>query len=124
MLISSSVGTGNQSSGFDAFRVRSSILAAAGTACSKKVPAKDLAKGVTRATFAVTSESYAHMTPFTKPAGLFILIGLFTACVPARKYEELQTRYKGTQESEAAALAKAQAAEAAVRNRPPAWWTW
>lgn len=57
------------------------------------------------------------MTPFTKPAGLFILIGLFTACVPARKYEELQTRYKGTQESEAAALAKAQAAEAAMKEQ-------
>ncbi len=72
---------------------------------------------MTRATFAVTSESYAHMTPFTKPAGLFILIGLFTACVPARKYEELQNRYKGTQESEAAALAKAQAAEAAMKEQ-------
>lgn len=57
------------------------------------------------------------MTPFTKPAGLFILIGLFTACVPARKYEELQNRYKGTQESEAAALAKAQAAEAAMKEQ-------
>lgn len=57
------------------------------------------------------------MTPFTKPAGLFILIGLFTACVPARKYEELQTRYKSTQESEAVALAKAQAAEAAMKEQ-------
>ena len=57
------------------------------------------------------------MTPFTKPAGLFILIGLFTACVPARKYEELQTRYKSTQESEAAALAKAQQAEAAMKEQ-------
>lgn len=72
---------------------------------------------MTRTTFAVTSESYAHMTPFTKPAGLFILIGLFTACVPARKYEELQTRYKSTQESEAVALAKAQAAEAAMKEQ-------
>jgi chemotaxis protein MotB len=57
------------------------------------------------------------MIPFPKPAGLFILIGLFTACVPARKYEELQTRYKSTQESEAEALAKAQAAEAALKEQ-------
>jgi chemotaxis protein MotB len=57
------------------------------------------------------------MTPFTKPAALFILIGLFAACVPARKYEELQTRYKSTQESEAAALAKAQQAEAAMKEQ-------
>ena len=57
------------------------------------------------------------MIAFPKPAGLFILIGVFTACVPARKYEELQTRYKSTQESEAAALAKAQAAEAAMKEQ-------
>lgn len=57
------------------------------------------------------------MTPFTKPTALFILIGLFTACVPARKYEELQTRYKSTQESEAAALAKTQQAEAAMKEQ-------
>ena len=57
------------------------------------------------------------MTPFTKPAGLFILIAVFTACVPARKYEELQTRYKSTQESEAAALSKAQQAEAAMKEQ-------
>ncbi len=57
------------------------------------------------------------MTPITKPAALFILIGVFTACVPARKYEELQTRYKSTQESEAAALAKAQQAEAAMKEQ-------
>lgn len=57
------------------------------------------------------------MTPFTKPAALFILIGVFAACVPARKYEELQTRYKSTQESESTALAKAQAAEAAMKEQ-------
>jgi len=49
-----------------------------------------------------------------------ILIGLLTACVPARKYEELQTRYKSTQESETAALAKAQEAETALREQTAA----
>ncbi len=53
----------------------------------------------------------------TKPAVPFILIALFAACVPARKYEELQTRYKSTQESEAAALAKAEQAEAAMKEQ-------
>ncbi|MFT3884597.1 MAG: OmpA family protein [Flavobacteriales bacterium] len=46
-----------------------------------------------------------------------ITIALFTACVPARKYEELNDRYKSKQESEAAALAKAQAAEAAQKEQ-------
>lgn len=60
------------------------------------------------------------MTLFPKPAAVIILIGLFTSCVPARKYEELQTRYKSTQESEAAALAKAQQAEAAMKEQTAA----
>lgn len=57
------------------------------------------------------------MSPLPKPSALVILLVLFTACVPARKYEELQTRYKSTQESEAAALAKAQGAEAAMKEQ-------
>ena len=57
------------------------------------------------------------MRPFPKPTLPLILIVLFTACVPSRKYEELQTRYKSTQESEAAALAKAQQAEAAMKEQ-------
>lgn len=57
------------------------------------------------------------MTAFPKPALPIFLIVLFTACVPARKYEELQTRYKSTQESEAAAVAKAQQAEAAMKEQ-------
>jgi chemotaxis protein MotB len=48
---------------------------------------------------------------------LLIPIALLTACVPARKYEELNDRYKSKQESEAAALAKAQAAEAAQKEQ-------
>ncbi len=72
---------------------------------------------VPTATFAVTSERYALMTPFPKPAATIILIALFTACVPARKYEELQTNYKSAQESEAAAVAKAQQAEAAMKEQ-------
>ncbi len=39
------------------------------------------------------------------------------ACVPARKYEELNSRYKASQESETAALAKAQQAEAALKDQ-------
>lgn len=35
-----------------------------------------------------------------------------SACVPSRKYEELNTRFKAAQESESAALARAQQAEA------------
>ena len=57
------------------------------------------------------------MISFTKPAALLILIAVFTACVPSRKYEELQTRYKSTQESEAAALAKAQQADATMKEQ-------
>lgn len=57
------------------------------------------------------------MTTFLKSAPAIILISLFTACVPARQYEELQSRYKTMQESEAAALAKAQQAEATMNER-------
>ncbi|HMU12432.1 MAG: OmpA family protein [Bacteroidetes bacterium] len=57
------------------------------------------------------------MNPTSKSATLLILIALLTACVPARKYEELQSRYKSTQESETAALAKAQTAEAAMKEQ-------
>ncbi len=46
-----------------------------------------------------------------------ILIALFAACVPARKYEELNTRYKSVQESEAAAIAKQQQADAAMKEQ-------
>jgi chemotaxis protein MotB len=46
-----------------------------------------------------------------------MIAGLFTACVPNRKYEELQSRYKSTQESEAAALAKTQQAEARMKEQ-------
>lgn len=52
----------------------------------------------------------------TLPAALFAT-ALFTACVPARKYEELNARFKASQESEAAALAKAQQAEAAMKDQ-------
>lgn len=51
----------------------------------------------------------------TLPAVL-ITTALLSACVPARKYEELNGRYKAAQESEAAALAKAQQAEAAMKD--------
>jgi chemotaxis protein MotB len=42
---------------------------------------------------------------------------LFTACVPHRKYEEVNARLKAAQESEAAALTKAQQAEAAMKEQ-------
>ncbi len=47
---------------------------------------------------------------------LTLMAGL-AACVPARKYEELNTRYKTMQENESAALAKAQQAEAALKDQ-------
>ena len=46
-----------------------------------------------------------------------IAIATLASCVPARKYEELQSRYKSSQESEAAALAKAQQSDAAVQQQ-------
>ncbi len=45
-----------------------------------------------------------------------LLIALSTACVPARKYEELNARYKSMQDSESA-LASAQQAEAAMKEQ-------
>ncbi|HMN05085.1 MAG TPA: OmpA family protein [Flavobacteriales bacterium] len=45
-----------------------------------------------------------------------VAAALLSACVPARKYEELNARYKATQDSEAAAQAKAQQAEAAMKD--------
>lgn len=56
-----------------------------------------------------------------QPWGPIALIALFTACVPQRKYDELNTRYKSTQETEAAALAKAQQAEATMKEREAAF---
>ena len=47
---------------------------------------------------------------------LLLLIGLSVACVPARKYEELNARYTSMQESESGALAKAQQTEAAMKD--------
>lgn len=57
------------------------------------------------------------MTNHIKGGAAIILISLFIACVPARKYEELQTRYNTMEASEAAALAKAQQAETALNER-------
>ncbi len=48
---------------------------------------------------------------------LFSIVALLAACVPARKYEELSSRYKASQASEAEALAKAQQAEAARKDQ-------
>ncbi len=42
---------------------------------------------------------------------------LFTACVPSRKYEEVNARLRAAQDSEAAALAKAQQADAAMKEQ-------
>ncbi|MBP8822036.1 MAG: OmpA family protein [Flavobacteriales bacterium] len=44
-------------------------------------------------------------------------LALLAACVPARKYEELNERYKAMQASESAALAKAQQAEASLKDQ-------
>lgn len=55
-----------------------------------------------------------------RPALSLIALALLAACVPNRKYEELQTRYRSTQESESAAVAKAQQAEAAMLEQKAA----
>ena len=57
------------------------------------------------------------MNPTRIPSATVVLIALFAACVPARKYEELQSRYKSTQETEGAAMAKAQQAEASMKEQ-------
>lgn len=57
------------------------------------------------------------MHPSHRPLPFVLFLALFTACVPARKYEELNDRYKSMQESESAALAKAQQAEAAMKEQ-------
>jgi len=48
---------------------------------------------------------------------LSITILLFSACVPSRKYEELDARYKAMQQSQTDALAKAQQAEATLKDQ-------
>lgn len=55
-----------------------------------------------------------HLKYGTCMVGVAALLG---ACVPARKYEELNTRYKAMQESESATLAKAQQAEASLKDQ-------
>ena len=55
-----------------------------------------------------------------RPAFSLIALALLAACVPNRKYEELQTSYRSTQESESAAVAKAQQAEAAMLEQKAA----
>lgn len=72
---------------------------------------------MTSVNFVVTPESYIPMNLPRTAFAIFILIALFVACVPARKYEELQTRYKSTQESEGAALAKAQQVDASMKEQ-------
>lgn len=56
----------------------------------------------------------------TRHAPLLALLLLSAACVPNRKYEELQARYRSTQDSENAAVAKAQQAEAAMLEQKAA----
>ena len=66
-------------------------------------------------------ETHRNTYPMTASRNILqlSLLTLLTlgACVPSRKYEELDTRYKAMQESERAALAKAQQAEAAMKDQ-------
>lgn len=55
-----------------------------------------------------------HLKYGTCMVGVAALLG---ACAPARKCEELNTRYKAMQESESATLAKAQQAEASLKDQ-------
>lgn len=48
---------------------------------------------------------------------LFLMATFLGACVPARKYEEVNERFKAAQASESAAVAKAQQAEAALKDQ-------
>jgi chemotaxis protein MotB len=48
---------------------------------------------------------------------LFITMLMLSACVPSRKYEELDARYKAMQQSQTDALTKAQQAEASLKDR-------
>ncbi len=48
---------------------------------------------------------------------LLAAVAILSACVPARKYEELNSRFKAMQENESSALAKAQQAEAALKDQ-------
>ncbi len=48
---------------------------------------------------------------------LLASIAFLSACVPARKYDELNARYKAMQENESSALAKAQQADAALKDQ-------
>ncbi|MEO8734295.1 MAG: OmpA family protein [Flavobacteriales bacterium] len=48
---------------------------------------------------------------------LSISILMLSSCVPSRKYEDLNTRYKAMQQSQADALAKAQQAEASLKDQ-------
>lgn len=58
--------------------------------------------------------STAHTRPLI---ALCAAAALLAACVPARKYEELNARYKAMQDSESAALAKAQQADATLKDQ-------
>ena len=55
--------------------------------------------------------------PRTALLPFIAVIALFSACVPARKYEELNAKYTAMQENESSALAKAQQAEAAMKDQ-------
>ncbi len=48
---------------------------------------------------------------------LLASLALLSACVPNRKYEELNARFKAMQENESSALVKAQQAEAALKDQ-------
>ena len=48
---------------------------------------------------------------------LLVSIAFLSACVPARKYEELNARYQAMQANESSALTKAQQAEAALKDQ-------
>ena len=48
---------------------------------------------------------------------LLAAVAFLSACVPARKYDELNSRFKAMQENESSALAKSQQAEAALKDQ-------
>lgn len=72
--------------------------------------------------FSTSLRTATHPPMCFRPLVIISLAAItaLASCVPARKYEELQSRYKSSQESEAAALAKAQQSDASMQEQSAA----
>jgi chemotaxis protein MotB len=68
--------------------------------------------GMTGRTFVRRKENYPIMRMTRSTVPVLLLVALFAACVPQRKYQEMSDRYAAIQSENEAALAKANAADA------------